>query len=281
MKKGQALVAVLMALAILVTVGLSIASRSVTEVGVTTSQEESAKALEAAEAGLEKAVGGTITGGSGSLSGSGAVYVVTPVPTLAAFKDYIIPYSIEEGETASVDMKGYGKPNTSKRNIRFCWGVKSSNPPLALEAVLYYYHTNNQLSLGRRIYNPGGLVPGLTSSIPDTFDHQLNKCPANFRYTVEEEYSEFLRPPFPSASDVSLADLDKLSFFRIRLYGSMPNKAEQVAISTQGKFISQGSEFVSVGSAGSATQKISGLNINYDVPSVFDAAVFSGTSLDK
>ena len=280
MKSGQALVAVLMALSILVTVGLSVASRSVTEVGITTSQEESAKALEAAEAGLEKAVGGTMTGGQGSLSGSGAVYVVTPAPTPppGGFKEYIVPFTPMEGETASVDMKGYTKPTTYKRRIRFCWGVNSSNPPVALEVVLYYYHGPNRLSLGRRIYNPGNAVSGLNSSVVDSFDHQLSKCPVNFKYTYEEDYSEFMRLPYPAN-----ADDDKLSYFRIRLYGVQYGKPESVAVAAGNgaRFSTQYTEFVSVGSAGSATQKIRGVNMNYDVPSIFDAAVFSGTSLEK
>ena len=277
MKSGQALVAVLMALSILVTVGLSVASRSVTEVGITTSQEESAKALEAAEAGLEKAVGGTMTGGQGSLSGSGAVFVVTPVPEMGHFKEYIIPFSIEEGETASVDMKGYVKPTTGSptdnKKVRFCWGVNSSNPALALEVVLYYYKPDGHIAMGRRIYNPGNSVQGLPSSRLSDIDNQLNKCPVNFKYTADGNYADFM----PSGSSI-----DTLSFFRVRIYGTMPNEMEQIAFSTNGgTFVSQGSEFISVGSAGSATQKIRGVNMKYDVPSIFDAAVFSGTGLEK
>jgi len=274
MKNGQALVAVLMALAVLVTVGLSVASRSVTEVGITTSQEESAKALEAAEAGLEKAVGGTITGGKETMSG-GSVFVVTPVPDPMPFKEYIIPYNIEEGETASVDMKGYTKDLTDQRKITFCWGKKSSNPVIALEVVMYYQKFDSQVRLGRRIYNPNpgvGTFP-VNSYCSYTSNSELNGCPANFRFACKAHYSDLMQPP--------LDGNDKPLFFRMRLYGTMPNEAEQVAISTQGRFVSQGSEFVSVGSAGSATQKIRGINMNYDVPSIFDAALFSGTGLEK
>ena len=52
MKSGQALIVVLLILGVVTTVALSIASRSVSEVAVSTTQQESAQALAAAEAGV-------------------------------------------------------------------------------------------------------------------------------------------------------------------------------------------------------------------------------------
>ena len=57
------------------TVSLSIASRSATEVSVSTAQEEAARALAAAEAGVEAKLGG-ITTGSGQVGTSGSTYTV-------------------------------------------------------------------------------------------------------------------------------------------------------------------------------------------------------------
>ena len=92
MKSGQALVLVMMVLSVALTVGLSIATRSTNEVKVTSSQEESARALEAAEAGLEKALGGTLEGvNEANLGGSLAKYVIaTPAPVSEA--KWLLPY---------------------------------------------------------------------------------------------------------------------------------------------------------------------------------------------
>ena len=61
-KSGQALLVVLLMLGVALTIGISIASRSTTEVEISTTQQEAARALEAAETGIEKALGGVVVG---------------------------------------------------------------------------------------------------------------------------------------------------------------------------------------------------------------------------
>jgi len=283
MRSGQALVLVMMVLSVALTVGLSIATRSTNEVKITSAQEESARALEAAEAGLEKALGGTLqTGGYPQPTlGSGAIYVVAPTPAvMGKIKEYIIPYQLVEGQIATVDLTHYVRDaaDPDRLRIRFCWGTNGSLVQAALEAALYYEDAG-KIKIGRLIYDPlfGNVNRFATSSLPGgSFTGQLNKCPKDFKYTKLADFSSF------GPNVVNAIDNTKLKMLRLRLMFNGSN-SEPVALETagQGDFGRQGYEYTSVGSAGTSTQKIRAVDLNYDLPMMFDNAAFSGTSLNK
>ena len=273
MRSGQALVLVMMVLAVAMTVGLSIVARSANEVKVTSAQEESARALEAAEAGLEKALGGTLQIGGYPYPtlGSGATYVIAPTPVLGNIKnEWIIPFQLVEGQVATVDLKNFTKPNIDKMKIRLCWGTSgSSTPQTVLEATLYYVISGNT-KIGRLIYDPTGT---LTSSEPTgSFIGQLNLCPPGFKYSKVPDWGNF---------GSGIDEGTQLLMMRLKLYGNGTN-AEPIAIKAPGAdFGRQGETYISVGSAGTSTQKVRAVQLNYDIPTIFDNAVFSGTSISK
>lgn len=66
--RGQVGLAVLLILVTMVTVGVSVATRSVSELKLSRQEQESTQALNAAEAGIEAALAGDLTAGSCSLS---------------------------------------------------------------------------------------------------------------------------------------------------------------------------------------------------------------------
>ena len=77
-QRGQTLLIVLLLLAVVLTIALSIASRSITDINVSIKEEEAARAFSAAEAGIEQAlIGGPV---SGTLP-NGATFNVTPRST--------------------------------------------------------------------------------------------------------------------------------------------------------------------------------------------------------
>ena len=84
MRTGQVLIVTILILGVIATVGLSIATRSTTELAVSTTVDESSRALEAAEVGLERYLGGVPHptsrpewggGGSGNVPDTQATYV--------------------------------------------------------------------------------------------------------------------------------------------------------------------------------------------------------------
>ena len=62
--RGQALVIILLVLAVASTVVLSLVSRTVTDVAITTKEKDSSRAFSAAEAGVEEALVGGPTSGT-------------------------------------------------------------------------------------------------------------------------------------------------------------------------------------------------------------------------
>jgi len=270
MRSGQALVLVMMVLSVALTVGLSIVARSTNEVKITSSQEESARALEAAEAGLEKALGGTLQGVSqATLNTSGATYVVAPTPVPGArLAEFVIPYQLVEGQVATVDLTNYDKPSAAseKDKIRFCWGTSASGNGPALEVSLYYAISGED-KIGKAIFDPVNRIPSSVSGPWPTAS-----CPSGFKYSVKVPMSEF---------GVANVDLVQFKMMRLRPLFNGATATPLAVITNGGDFGRQGDDYTSVGSAGTSTQKIRGVELNYDLPGVFDNAVFSGTSLSK
>lgn len=65
-EKGQALLIVVLVMVVVLTIGLSVASRSITNLRLATEQEDSQAAFSAAEAGIERIILSTLTNISGS-----------------------------------------------------------------------------------------------------------------------------------------------------------------------------------------------------------------------
>ena len=131
MRKGQALIVVLLALGVVMTVALSIASRSTTEVSVSTAQEEAARALAAAEAGVEAKLGGVTTGDNGvGVGNSGSTYTVWPTDFGAVNMNtpLVLPQQLASGEVLTVNLANYGG-----NSLVVCWQGNGN-----LETAFYY-----------------------------------------------------------------------------------------------------------------------------------------------
>lgn len=274
MQRGQALVLVMMVLSVALTVGLSIATRSTNEVKVSSAQEESARALEAAEAGLEKALGGTLqTGGYPypTLSNQ-SKYVVFPTPTPGARVDeWEIPYQMVEGQVATIDLRNYSRPgnltNPDHTRIRFCWGTNGSSIHPALEATLYYSYLGVD-KVGKVILDPEGRIANAGSN-----PWNNGNCASVFQYGKRLTWADF---------GMSIVDdTPILKMLRVKLLFNGSNPEPLAVKSPSGDFGRQGYQYTSVGSAGTSTQKIMGWDLNYDLPMMFDNAIFSGGSLSK
>lgn len=107
---GQAGIVILLLTIVLLTVGLSIASRSVTDVRLSRQEEETSRAFDAAEAGIEDALRKDLAG----LVGVGGSVDVGPCPGPECIRaDYSVNEEVnletelEEGETVEVNLAGF------------------------------------------------------------------------------------------------------------------------------------------------------------------------------
>ena len=138
-RNGQALIVVLLILGVVTTVALSIASRSVSEVAVSTTQQESAQALAAAEAGVEATLGGIAPP---SIAGSTIKVDSTPAP---ASRSLLVADALAAGQVATINLVDYGG-----NNVQVLWDDANAG----LEAA--YYYTQGGTTKVSRDYKTGG-----------------------------------------------------------------------------------------------------------------------------
>ncbi|OGM11455.1 hypothetical protein A2Z22_00190 [Candidatus Woesebacteria bacterium RBG_16_34_12] len=151
-QKGQALLIILLVLSVVLTVSLSIVSRSVTDIKITSNEEESVRALSAAEAGVEQALKtGVSTGGIVTLPDNSQfeALVTEIVPTN---DEFAYPKKLNKGESitfwlVSHDDSGnlnciVGEPCYTGNGIDFYWGEPGTADNLdttpAIEVSIYY-----------------------------------------------------------------------------------------------------------------------------------------------
>jgi hypothetical protein len=266
MLKGQALVVVLLVLGVAVTVGLSIVSRSVTEVSVSTGEEESNKALEAAEAGVERALGGVVAvdgpAGVGSLQEASFNVTNTGV---GGGNTYEVPFRLSAGDVATISLEGYTGP-APYNNFQLCWGNGSGAVP-AVEVILYFRDASGEMRVGRQAYDPDEA----RNDSNGFEDDSPGSCAGGLDYDFYRAFD---------LADVGWTAGGTPIMLRVRvLYNTTP---QPIALRVPaGNLPSQGSEIISTGQAGGSTQRLRVIQANPDLPLMFDSALFSGSSLTQ
>ncbi len=284
MRNGQALIIVLLVLGVVLTIGLAIVSRSVTEVRVSTTQEESLRALEAAEAGIERALGGVIAIGEvsavGSVPTTQATFNVSNV-SMGAGQYYQSPFLLEGGDVLTVALdNGATADLTGVHDI--CWGNPGSSA--AIEVMLYY-DQGGTVGVVRKGFDSNALVNdnGFVRN-PEVSNSPCSIPGSNYQFSLRGVGVPATRnvdfvgtEPEDLGMPVGATPL----FMRIRMfYNTTPEPIGFAAISGQ-SFPSQASQITSTGQSGDSVQKVSVYQANPDLPFMFDAALFSGTSLTQ
>ena len=141
-QRGQVLLITVMLLATALTVVLSITFRSTTETQTTKLEEESQKALAAAEAGIEARLKSTTTvdipsllnPGSGISAGQAVLDTTTQNKFLTPLISKDEQYTFYLGATYNPLTNTFG--DSSNETINICFGTPSSTPYPALELTL-------------------------------------------------------------------------------------------------------------------------------------------------
>ncbi len=275
MKKGQALVVVLLVLGVLATIGLSVMSRSRTEVTESTVQEESARALEAAEVGLEKYLGGTAPA-AGTLtnadSGGLAKYSLGPEINLGNASFYKVPFEMQDGDVATLDLTGF--PNTA--GVAICWGKAPLVETPALSVMLYYrISATGEIRVKGKGYDPLARGTGWFNVSPSGI---TDDCGTGIDYVYRNaiRFNDTSSPRHYNIAGEGGVPL----FMRVRL---VFNKATAYPVGFQSlgaaNFPLQAGAVESMGTAGDTVQRIKAVVPDYDMPGIFDNAIFSGSSL--
>lgn len=145
-EKGQTLLMMVLVMAVALTIGLAVVARSITNIQVSTEQEESARAFSAAEAGIESALAGSSTP---DLEG---MTISVESETMGEAESFVFPKEVEVGKTQTVWLIGHDESGGldpgdvearySGGTIEVYWGnegtVESGETTPALEVTLIY-----------------------------------------------------------------------------------------------------------------------------------------------
>ena len=297
---GQALLLVLLAMAVSLTVVLSVASKSVTEVKISSSEEDALRAFNAAEAGVEEAllkpqIGTFVSGGGSSgltptpLPEGGSF--VTDVSEPAGGGDFAYPALLSSGDVATFWLVSHTsdgqlvcqnptEPCWNPTNASFCFGnydtlpVDDSSP--AIEILVYYDTSfeslgdpNNyeNVSVHKYAFDPYGprrSLNGFASTGSDA--GQLNQCKALGLKYYARLGNGAGSSPLPCSTNRCILSA------KVRLFYADDQK---VALNASGNLPAQGFQISSSGTSGESTRNLSVFQSYETPPSAFDSALFS------
>lgn len=275
-EKGQAVLIVLLSLSVVLIVILYILSRSITDISLSSKEEDSLRAFSAAEAGVERVlVTGSATGdqfigdakfNAGVTSFSkGALQSVFPIP-LRSGESATFWFAEHDATTGDLVCNA-GNPCFTGNTAKFCWGDSgTANNALspAIE-ISVYYKVGAEYRISRMMVDP---FAGRTQNSPAP----INNC------TVDGENFQYYY-------NYSLAGLSNLQFATVKmLYNT--SLTHKVGIDTlgTGNLPSQGAKVNSVGNFGGASganRAIEVYQLHPEIPPIFTNAIYTSTGVNK
>ncbi len=288
---GQALLLVLLGMSVILTIALSILSSSVTDIKITTNEQDALRAFSAAEAGVEKAL---IAGGSTSGIIGGSNFSATFSSGSSSGTSYSYPTNLSSGDTATVWLVNHGTdeslvcdgshPCFTGRTVKICWGAPgtpaaSATTP-AMEASIFYAATPGDYStirIARAPYDPnGGRLASNSFTTSDAGTCTVGSNSFAFQKTID------LATLGVPAGSYNVAN--GLQMLRIRLLYNT-NTPQPLGIDTNfagnTNLPPQAVSIESTGTSGEATRKVQVLKNYADLPPVFDGAVFAPPDIVK
>ena len=267
-QKGQVLLIVLLVMVVGLTIGLSLATRSVTDIKISTQLEESSRAFSAAEAGIEAALKGEpVVDCAGTWQTIGQAKYCFSKTTAGGTSDPLVLGKIGIADTYTVWLVEHdivtGNPQIDESHdydgpsIDVCWQKTSGTIEPAMEITLIYQDAGGY-KVSRGAYDPDGGRIGsnaFTATIP-------LDCGLGFTYGTT-----FSLPPSPPTyTAIAL---------RLRPFYAEAN----VGIKPSANLPSQGLSIASTGTAGETTRKVEVVDSYPSLPAIFDYVLFSGTNV--
>jgi len=264
---GQVVLMLVLITIVGLTIGLSLISRTVTDIRISSQLEQSGRAFSAAEAGVENALKGAVVGGpvaTIALPDATASYAVTQVGNSAGVLSFpltsigntqtvwLIDHN-PDGITLNEDT-GYSYPAASSFDI--CWGTDSSLTPAMV--ISLYYKSGTTYKVARGAYDANAVSRGNNFSAVDSAG---NYCDSNFRF----------KKTITPTTDFGLAASDKLLFLRV----APAYENTTFAIKPTANLPAQGKVITSVGQTNTGVVRKIQVTQGYNVlPAVFDFALF-------
>lgn len=269
---GQALVIILLVMAVGLTVGLAVVSRSVTDIRISQQEEESARAFSAAEAGIEEAM---ISGPGDYTVGEGAGEITAYVTEEVQGGTQVYDFGggkFLSGDTQTVwliehtngGLGGYNFPATG--TITVCWGENTGNK-IAIEVSLIYKDASGEFRVARGAYDADF---GRGNEFDPADDVDGGNC-GNLAFAEDIDLS------------IDFGIPSNATLYALRLKLLYNSGSEPLAVSGSNNFPSQGKCYVSRATVEETgiTRKIQQCQTYKAPPGIFDYVLFSGEDLVK
>lgn len=285
-ESGQALLIVLLSMAVVLTIVLSILARSITDLSFSSQDEDSLRAFSAAEAGVEKAL--IIGSDIGSTSIGSATYNASVSSSAEGEKVFSNPISLTSGESTTIWFIAHDedgdftcsseKPCFKGNRMKVCWGKtgtsSSSDTTPAIEVSIFYTITPGDYSttqIARVALDPNESRRALNNfSAPDGGICTLGDDTYQFQKTIV--FSDINIP-------VAVQNQENgLQFAKVRFFyntDTTHNVGFDVDFPGNTLFPSQGIKIESFGTSGDANRKLNVYQSYAETPEIFDSAVFS------
>lgn len=297
-QSGQALLIVVLSLAVVLTIVLSILARSVTDIKISTGGEEALRAFSAAEAGIERA----LIAGSGSIScnalscpeyggaefsaavtkvGKDSTFFVNPTPLLSGESSLF--WFVAHDENGNLVCET-GNDCFTGDQVKVCWGKEGTSGSIAetpaIELSVVYAVTPNDyssLQVAREAVDPNSSRRLLNSfSAPDS----VSSC------TIGTENYAFQKTlTFSALNILSYDEPGGLQFLLTRLiYNEGVSHGVGISVASfpgNGLLPAQGTVVDSSGNFGEANRKINVFQGFGEVPLPFGTVLFSPTGITK
>jgi len=266
--KGQAVLIVLLSLSVVLIIVLYIMSKSITDISLTSKEENSMRAFSAAEAGIERAL--VIGSDIGNTTIGDASFTADVSGFGTGQSSLVYPLSLKSGEIANFWFARPTEVSFSGNQVRVCWGLigtsNSNSETPALEVSVFYRTAGGAYQISRVSLDPNsGRTVTNNFSIASTSACTIGGVNFAFQNTV------------------SLAGLTNLQFMTVKpLYNVNTSHKIGIDVSGTGSLLpSQGIKVNSDGSFGGSNRSIEVFQLHPVVPSVFMNSIYSSTGITK
>lgn len=275
-EEGQAILILLLAIAVILTVGLSIVSRSITDVKISQQSQESARALWVAQAGLEKAIrSNTSIGNPNDQQELNGVLYYVEKNDLGGSTEYVYPSAVKANEAVTIWLVGHDSngnivpSNEYNGTLRFYWGENESGSSSTAIEITFIYQDGGGFKIKRYVYDP------YSSRSPATnFSSPVSCADKSFGGKTFANCSSLLSLPVAVASGTNYMVKARL------LFNSVP---KPIGVRSSANLPLQGSCFpvtATVQESG-VTKKYEECQLFESTPPIFDNLLYSGGGLEK
>lgn len=275
-QRGQALVLVLLSLAVVLTLVLFVLARSTTDVAVSSRSEEAARAFSAAEAGIENSL---VIGVGGSGDVGNASYTADVTSFAEGSTQFNYPIDLYSGDSMTTWFASHNDDGTINTQfftgsiVKICWGrdgTPADDTSPAVEVSIFYEDT------------PGS--PASTQIARGAFDPYSGRSPTNNFASAGGAGCSIDGVNYAFQESIPLNSLGVntagLLFARVRMFYNTDPHPVGIAV-TGGNLPSQGQDISSSGVAGDSNRKVQVFQAWPEAPPIFDYAIYSSGGLTK